>query len=86
MNNGVYINGEQRPVVSEKEAEEMGYRPMTYPYHPENELWMLERVFKDLDASGTSAILVTKPDPRMHNDSVTWLEVWKRVFHRKFKS
>ena len=84
--NTILLNGIERDVLTESKAKEMGYRPMTYVYHPENELWMLHNIARDMDKAGHTIVCVMKRDPKQHSDDTVWLEVWRRVFRKTFKS
>lgn len=83
--NTILLNGIERDVLTQRLAEELGYRPMTYACHPENELWILNRIAKDMDRAGHHIVLVEQPDPHQHDDECVWLEIWRRVFRKSLR-
>lgn len=80
--NTVLLNGSERRIFSKEEASRAGFRPFTFGYHPESELWMMENVAKDMDAAGHSICCVEVIDPRQKG--LVWLEIWRRAYHKRF--
>ena len=84
MKKTVLLNGIERPVFSAEEASRAGYTPFTYAYDPENELWMMQNVSRDMDRAGFAICCVTVTDKREHG--TVWLEVWRRAYRDRLKS
>lgn len=79
--NTVLLNGIERRIFSKEEASRAGFRPFTYTYNPEQELWMMENVAKDMDNAGYSICCVEAKDKRA--PGFLFLEIWRRAYHKR---